>query len=321
MRGKRHDLVTPLTEFIEEYLTWREVGKAPRTIETDRSILYRLAEFAPTAEVFDLNGPDGAKLITRFFKAELHGKADATKRQARSLIANFTDYLVKYGYIVADPEPLLPKIKATPPRPDPLPWRTAEQIVVAQPRTRWRLALLLAFSGALRRGELQRVQFKHYDGGTLLVLSSKTKDRRRLPLTEDLRLLFERCLLEEPDTTKPDHYLLYPEKPINLGPLKGEMIHQPHKPMADGTVWRWWRDCLLRADVPHTRFHRTRHTAATEFNRVVKNVAQLQAFGGWKSPSTPLAYYAQVSDAEVVAGMEAVRQSRKTSSEQEGLEQ
>jgi integrase len=51
------------------------------------------------------------------------------------------------------------------------------RLLAAQPRQRDRVALLLLFRLALRKGELTRVQFKHYDGRNLTAFGNGGKVR------------------------------------------------------------------------------------------------------------------------------------------------
>jgi integrase len=81
------------------------------------------------------------------------------------------------------------------------------RLVAAQTRQRDRVALLLLFRLGLRKGELSRVQFKHYDGRQLTVFGKV----RYLPVVDnELRLELERHILDR--GPEPDEFLLYPEK-------------------------------------------------------------------------------------------------------------
>ena len=89
------------------------------------------------------------------------------------------------------------------------------KLLAAQTRQRDRVALLLLFRLGLRKGELARVQFQHYDGRNLTVFGKAGKVRCLLVVDSQLRLELERHILDR----KPagGEFLLCPEK---LGPTR-----------------------------------------------------------------------------------------------------
>jgi integrase len=72
------------------------------------------------------------------------------------------------------------------------------------------VSLLLLFRLGLRKGELARVQFKHYEGRNLTMFGKGGKVRY-LPVVERvLRLQLEQHILDR--QPEPDEFLLHPEK-------------------------------------------------------------------------------------------------------------
>jgi integrase len=70
------------------------------------------------------------------------------------------------------------------------------KLLAASTRQRDRVALLLLFRLGLRKGELARLQFRHYDGKNLTVEGKGGKVRLLSVVDEDLRLELERHILE-----------------------------------------------------------------------------------------------------------------------------
>jgi integrase len=70
------------------------------------------------------------------------------------------------------------------------------KLLAAQPRQRDRVALLLLFRLGLRKSELIRVQFKHYDGRRLTVFGKGGKVRYLPVVDTELRLQLERHILD-----------------------------------------------------------------------------------------------------------------------------
>jgi integrase len=178
------------------------------------------------------------------------------------------------------------------------------RLVAAQTRQRDRVALLLLFRLGLRKGELSRVQFKHYDGRQLTVFGKV----RYLPVVDnELRLELERHILDR--GPEPDEFLLYPEKTgpeFYKGPV-GVIWEDRHKPMAPTTLHNWWKGCLERAGVPHRPMHEARHTAITEFLRKTGNLRLAQMLAGHADIGTTANIYAHLDTSALEEALKSFR--------------
>jgi integrase len=70
------------------------------------------------------------------------------------------------------------------------------KLLAAQPRLGDRVALLLLFRLGLRKSELGRVQFTHYDGRNLTVFGKGGKVRYLPIVARELREALERHILD-----------------------------------------------------------------------------------------------------------------------------
>jgi integrase len=187
----------------------------------------------------------------------------------------------------------------------------AEVLVSSQPDRSSRVALRLMFEAALRKGELQRVQFKHFDlGRRRLKVFGKGGTIIDVPIpSEDLRLEIEALILErKPD---PREYLLYQ---VKRGPLVGKLrksrvyevgtiAEYPLKGLDANGMQRWWKRCIENAGIEYINMHAARHTAITDFLRGTGNLKLAQQFARHKDISTTANIYAHLDDMDLEAAL------------------
>jgi integrase len=177
------------------------------------------------------------------------------------------------------------------------------RLILAQPRLRDRIALMLLFRLALRKSELAAVQFKHF-----------THDRRRLrvygkggtvatvPVPDEIRLaLAEHIALERPS---PSDFLLYPERTTGAEPRGGRRYagvvwDDRSKAMSATAMHRWWHRCLSTASLPARPMHEARHTAITDFLRATGNLKLAQQLARHRSIQTTADVYGHLDDVDL----------------------
>jgi site-specific recombinase XerC len=139
----------------------------------------------------------------------------------------------------------------------------------------------------LRKGALQKVQFKHFDHyRQQLTIFSKGDHVRAVPIPHNAFWFdLERLILEE--EAQPGHYLLPRQKkhPVKFDPATKKAtayrVTQFHdEPMGGHGLHDWWYGCLERAGVvaegqrAGERMHKARHTAG---QRVLDKTGNLKA--------------------------------------------
>jgi integrase len=183
------------------------------------------------------------------------------------------------------------------------------QLVAAQPRQRDRAALLLLFRLGLRKGELARLQFKHYDGRQLTIFG-KGGTVRYLPVVDqELRLLLERHILDRQPA--PDEFLLYPEKKgpeFYRGPL-ATIWEDRLRPMSSSAMQRWWKACVERSGVAYRPMHEARHTAITDFLRRTGNLKLAQMLAGHTDIGTTANIYAHLDTSDLETALKALEEN------------
>jgi integrase len=237
----------------------------------------------------------------------------STRRSGRATIVSLTRFLRRHNYIVEDPGHDLPSCKADPPKPEPLPVDDVKKIIAAQPDPRDRLAILLMARLGLRKNEVRLLQYRsfHPELGYIDLKGTKGgREQRQTIGSVGIREAIEGVILEYGDD--PTHYLLCARHISGLPGIKGQVFERPDHALSEGGMTNWWNTRLINADYPHTRMHRLRHTAATEFWRDTKSVAELQRFGRWKSPGVPLTYYVAADLSGVVEGIQKADETWNT---------
>jgi integrase len=168
------------------------------------------------------------------------------------------------------------------------------RILAANPELRDRIALRLLLDYALRKGSLQRVQFRDFDHHRRrLTVRLKGGKLRELPLPEPMFWRdLERHILEI--GAQGEHYLMASSKVL---PNKRRIMY-PDKPMsASGGMHRWWYGCLQRAGVvadgvsAGERMHKARHTAGQRLLDDTGNLKAVQKFLGHASIRTTADIY------------------------------
>jgi integrase len=173
------------------------------------------------------------------------------------------------------------------------------KLLAASTRQRDRVALLLLFRLGLRKGELARLQFRHYDGKNLTVEGKGGKVRLLSVVDEDLRLELERHILER--QPGPEEYLLYPEKlgPEFYGGPVGVIWENRMSGLSATAMHRWWTRRLQDAGLPHRPMHEARHTAITEFLRDTGNLKLAQMLAGHADIGTTANIYAHLDTSDL----------------------
>lgn len=118
-------------------------------------------------------------------------------------------------------------------------------------------------------------------------------------------------------TPRLDDHVLYPNGASGGIYQVGRWVTwlDPSVPMADSTVFRWWKRTLEAAEVPHRKLHMTRHTHGTEVYEAtgdIKVVADRLGHSGLSTAET----YVHNSRNRSRAAMSALETYRKAQSEQ-----
>lgn len=190
----------------------------------------------------------------------------STRRSHISSMHSFYRWALISRRIVEDPTIHLPRVRPTPPRPNPVP-DDGYRAALAKARPRERLMVRLAGEHGLRRGEISRVHsddiVEEIDGSSLIV-HGKGGKIRVVPLTA-----------------------------LALAELRQLPAGWAFPGQIDGHLSaRWVGRLLKRLLPPGFTGHKLRHRAASEWYAVDHDLLTVQDLLGHASPSTTRDYIA-----------------------------
>jgi integrase/recombinase XerD len=301
---------TPLGLEVACYYRWKknEWGARAETLRDYEAILAKLALDHADLELVDFEPPVGTERLREFIDSRWGERTGRTRAKVISVLRDFFAYQVREQRLHANPAvPIFRPRRRDVTRGTFIDGDVAK-LLAAQPRRRDRVALLLLFRLGLRKGELARLQFRHYDGRNLTVQGKGGKVRLIPVVDEDLRLELERHILERQPA--PEEYLLYPEKlgpEFYRGPV-GTIWEDRTRPLSSTAMHRWWVACLKRSGLPHRPMHEARHTAITEFLRDTGNLKLAQMFAGHADIGTTANIYAHLDTSDLET---ALRQRKR----------
>ena len=253
---------TPLGLEVARYYRWKknEWGATAETLRDYEAILAKLALDHADLELSDFSPPIGTERLREFIDNRWGERTPRTRAKVISVLRDFFAWVVRERKLSGNPAtPIFRPRKREVARGTFTPADVAK-VIFSQPRARDRIPLLLLFKLGLRKSELARVQFKHYDGRNLTVFGKGGKVRYLPVVDGELRLAFERHILDR--QPGPDGHLLYPEKTgpeFYRGPL-GVIWEDRSRQLSSTAMHRWWTGCLKRAGVAPADARGTPHS-------------------------------------------------------------
>jgi integrase/recombinase XerC len=236
------------------------------------SILDKLARFFADLELADLEPPVGTERIEEFLEHQWGQRSGRTCNKALSVLRDFFEFHIRRGNLHGDPTLAIERARKravlrTTFSPD-----QRNAILAGQSELRDLVALRLLLDYGLRKGALQRVQFKHFDHQRRrLTIFTKGDKIRDVPIPHARFWLdLERLLLET--QAGANDYLMQRQKkhPVRFEggrAVEWRLRQWPGEPMGAHGLHDWWYGALERAGIvaPGTtsgeRMHKARHSA------------------------------------------------------------
>ena len=156
------------------------------------AILAKLALDHADLELIDLEPPVGTERLREFIDHRWGEAAPRTRGKVISVLRDFFAYQVSEQRLSANPALPISRPRRRDSTRGTFSQSDVSKILTACSRQRDRVAVLLLFRLGLRKGELARLQFRHYDGRNLTVQGKGGKVRLIPVVDDDLRLELER---------------------------------------------------------------------------------------------------------------------------------
>jgi site-specific recombinase XerC len=293
----------PLGQEAGRYLRAKRKRLTASSYRDYESILDKLARHFVDLELGDFEPPVGTERLEEFLEAQWGARSGRTYNKALSVLRDFFRWQVLRGSLHGDPTlPIERARKAGVYRTTFTPDQRAA-ILAQNPDLRAAVALRLLLDYGLRKGALQKVQFRHFDHyRKRLTVFTKGEKVREVPIPQEAFWFdLERLIVEA--EAQPQHYLLPQRKAIpkrwdpELGRNRSVMHVFPERPMGAHGLHTWWYACLARAGiVPEgttsgERMHKARHTAGQRVLDVTGNLKATQKLLGHASISTTADIY------------------------------
>jgi integrase/recombinase XerD len=312
MKDKTYQ-ATPLGLEVRRYCLWKknEWGATESTMRDYELILAKLALDFADLELDAFAPPVGTDRLREFIDDRWGNLTPRTKAKVISILRDFFAWAVRERGLPGNPALPIFRPRRREVARGTFTEKDVLKMLAAQARRRDRVALLLLFRLGLRKSELARVQFKHYDGRNLTVVGKGGKVRYLPVVDSELRLQLERHILDRAPT--PDEFLLYPEKlgPLFYGGPIGVIWENRLKAMSSTAMHRWWLKCIDRAGIPHHPMHEARHTAITDFLRRTGNLKLAQMLAGHADIGTTANIYAHLDTTDLETALKALNEAAR----------
>ena len=292
VRDKSYQLL-PLGMEAAAYLRHKRKRLTPSSYRDYESGLDKFARHFADLSLEDFEPPVGTERLEEFLDAQWGEGAPRTYNKNLSILKDFFKFQVLRERLHGDPTLAIERARN---RSVYRTTFTADQrraIIASQEELRDRIALRLLLDYGLRKGALQRIQFKHLDHfRRRLTIFTKGQKVRELPLPD--RAFWFDIERHMPDVgAEPHHYLM----PTQVG-NQHRRRPRPEQPMGVHGLHDWWYRCLARAGVVSEgttsgeRMHKARHTAGQRVLDATGNLKAVQKLLGHSSIQTTGDVYA-----------------------------
>jgi site-specific recombinase XerC len=301
-------LLLPLGQDVADYLRAKRKRLTDSSARDYESSLDKLVRYFADLELKDFEPPIGTQRVEEFLEQQWgRNRAARTYNKNLSYMRSFFQFHVRRGTLVGDPTLTIERAKVRGVYRTTFSNDQRRAIIAEQESLRDRLSLRLLLDYGLRKGALQKVQFKHFDHfRKRLTTFSKGQKVREVPIP-DPGFWFDLERHMQDVEAEPHHYLMQRWKGNHLG---GRAV--PDKPMGVHGLHLWWYRCLANAGVvpegtsSGERMHKARHTAGQRVLDATGNLKAVQKLLGHESIQTTGDIYADWDIEQLNATMAAI---------------
>jgi site-specific recombinase XerC len=302
-RDKSYQLL-PLGADAAAYLRVKRKRLTDASYRDYESGLDKLARYFADLQLEDFEPPVGTERLEEFLDAQWGAGAPRTYNKNLSIVRDFFKWAILRGHLHGDPTLAIERARKRDVYRTTFNQSQRRAIIAQQDELRDRIALRLLLDYGLRKGALQRIQFKHFDHvRRRLTIFTKGEKVREVPLPDPaLWHDLERHILDT--AAEAQHYLMGREQGNQYA-----RVVDPTQPMAVHGLHRWWYRRLEAAGVVATgqtsgeRMHKARHTAGQRVLDTTGNLKAVQMLLGHASIQTTGDVYADWDIDQLAATM------------------
>jgi len=272
VRDKSYELL-PLGREVKRYLAAQRKRFTDSSMRTYEHVLVQMVKAFPELELSDLELPVGAERMEEFMDERWGGGSHSAYNVNHSIISEFFKWHLRRGRIRSNPMELVDRARKRDVYRSTFSKDQCRAIVAEADSLRDRIALRLLLDYGIRKGALQKIEFKHFDHQRKrLTIFTKGARVRTIPIPDShFWMDLERHLLDV--EARSEHRLMCVVKPIPVGSPDGdgrrrtELRRFPDRPMSSTALHRWWYARLNDAGIVAKgtthgeKMHKARHTA------------------------------------------------------------
>jgi integrase/recombinase XerD len=274
---------TPLGLEVSRYYRWKknEWGATAETLRDYEAILAKLALDHADLKLPNFEPPLGTERLRDFIDNRWGDKAGRTRAKVISVLRDFFAYQVREQRLHGNPALPISRPRRRDSTRGTFNGEDVAKLLASCTRQRDRVAVLLLFRLGLRKGELARLQFRHYDGRNLTVQGSSATSS----IDGQHRTSSSSTRRRSAPSSTAGQWASFGKN--RLSELSPTAIH------------RWWTKRLQDAELPHRPMHEARHTAITQFLRDTGNLKLAQMLAGHADISTTANIYAHLDTSDL----------------------
>lgn len=324
-RDKRY-LEFPMGQEGARYLAIKGKRLTDASLRGYEACLAELAMFYPEHTLEQFMPPTGVELLEEFLHARWGHSAPRTYNKNLSILSDFFKWQATRQRLHGDPTLPIERAKKKAVYRTTFTPEQRDVIIAAGRDERERIALRLLLNYGIRKGTLQRVQFRHFNHERRQIdLFTKGNKNQTLPLPQDqIWNDLDKLLI---DGAQPHHYLL-PRQKVTVRPTEARKVQRlreellalqlmileteeraewvkrwPDEPMGEHAAHDWWYRVLGRAGIVEPgvtsgeRMHKARHTAGQFLLDKTGNLKVVQVTLGHASVQTTGDIYTDWDDA------------------------
>lgn len=253
----------PMGQEARRYLSAKRKRLTDSSYRGYEGCLDKLARHFPDLQLHDFELPAGADLIETFLDDRWGAGNPGTYNVNHSVLSDFFQWQVRRGRMRSNPLTLVDRAKKREIYRTTFSNDQRRAIVASAEDLRDRIALRLLLDYGIRKGALQKVQFKHFDHQRKrLTIFTKGAKVRELPLPDPAFWMdLERHILDA--EAQPNHFLMCLRKPIPRAGVRSF----PDRALSSTALHRWWyarlndAGIVPKGETSGERMHKARHTA------------------------------------------------------------
>jgi site-specific recombinase XerD len=300
VRDKTYEL-TPLGEDVALYLRYKRHRISPLTYESYEAPLSRLALYFSDLKLEDFEPPVGTERIEEWLDHFWGDRSRGTYNRVLSVVREFFKHWRLRERMHGDPMLVIKPAKVPQFHREVFSESAVRAILAAQESRRDRIALRLLLDYGRRKGELQAVQFKHFDySRRQLAAFGKGSKVHTVPIPDPAFWTdLERHVLDV--QARPADFLM-------CRVLGRWRTPTPEIAMGNHGLHDWFKERLRDAgiDPKGERMHKCRHTAGQRLFDATGDVLAAQALLNHTTVQTTADIYLRPNEKVLVAGLKKV---------------